>query len=583
MSGIFQGLMNFIQTAFATFSDNFNRTTSGSLGTSSSGGVWNAETGVWNANGYSATTATSPSTYPLADINMTSSSNTSSISVGSTFVFSASGSISTVTATTNGYTVVITGLSSTGGLAVGQWISATNGTGSLGSDSDIQIVSVDSSSQITLEVQATIAPTTGTITNVSTRNNDGGAGVALWVTDSGNWWGVTYGRSTNTSCNCSTCATYACSGFTNYVSGSYCGVYAYYVSASCTGGYSYATNYGPSSYSYSTNYGVTAYSYAANYGVSSYSYAITGYGCTGGYSYSANYACSAYSPVCIAYSNNYSCSAYSVSHPCTTYYPGACTGYGVTSYSNVYYKGGSYYIKGSSSNYGCTSYGYACSSYGNSYSCSTYGISGSSCSVYVGNACSTYTVSSYTGPTCNGYGASGYSGPNANYGLTSYSGPLANYGIVSYSGPNVASYGITSYSGPNCNSYTNNYYGPVCAVYYSTYAPYCSSPVYGYTSCNCQTCFPGYIRLIQSSGNVVSEIYRWGLSQLAAAFKVATNAVTKVITIKPYSNTNLTTQIGSDLTYTATSATIATKFGIVLGPSDYVQGNQLDDFNSQSN
>jgi len=70
---------------------------------------------------------------------------------------------------------------------------------------------------------------------------------------------------------------------------------------------------------------------------------------------------------------------------------------------------------------------------------------------------------------------------------------------------------------------------------------------------------------------------------LAAAFKVITNAATKVITVRPYQDTALTSQIGSDLTYTATSATIATKFGIVLGPSDYVQGNQLDDFNSQSN
>ena len=528
MAGIFQGLMNFIQTAFATFSDNFNRSTSGSLGTSSSGGVWNAVNGVWNANGYSATTATAASSYPLADINMTSSSNTSSISVGSTFVFSASGNISTVTATTNGYTVVITGLSSTGGLAVGQWISATAGTGSLGSDSDIQIISVDSSSQITLEVQATTAPTTGTITNVSTRNNDGGAGVALWVTDSGNWWGVTYGRTTNTSCNCSTCATYACSGYTNYVTGSYCGNYAYYVSASCTGGYSYATNYGATSYSYS----------------------IAGYGCTGGYKYTANYSCSAYSPSCVSYVSSYGCTAYSVSQPCSTYYS-ICSSYG-----SSYYKaccGGGYTVS-----HPCATYSGGCSTYANSYSCSAYGSTGSSCNAYAGGTCVSYSVASYTGPTCNGYGASGYSGPNA-------------------------SYGIVSYSGPNCNSYTNNYYGPVCTVYYSTYAPYCSSPVYGYTSCNCQTCFPGYIRLIQSSGNVVSEITRWSLSQLAAAFKVVTNAVSKVITIRPYSNTNLTTQIGSDLTYTATSATIATKFGIVLGPSDYVQGNQLDDFNSQSN
>jgi hypothetical protein len=519
MSGIFQGLMNFIQTAFASFSDNFNRSNSGSLGTSSSGGVWNVEKGVWGTDGKAAQSYSSPSTYPLADINMTSSNNTSSISVGSNFVFSVSGTISTVTATTSGYTVVITGLSSTSGLSAGQFISATAGTGSLGTPTDIQIVSVDSASQITLEVQGS-TPTTGTITNVSTRNNDGGSGIALWITDSGNWWGVTYGRSTNTSCNCSTCATYSCSGYTNYITGSYCGAYAYSVSVSCTGGYSYATNYG-----------ITSYSYLANYGI-------------------ANYAYSAYTP-CGTYTN-----------PCSTY---------ATTY-------GSYYASGSPI---CTNYSYSCSAYGTTYAKSgNYYYVSHPCTTYI-NGCITYlpTYNVYTtstGSTCTAYGAATCSAY-----LSYVTGPNAVYGVTSYTTP--ANYGISGYSGPNCNSYTNNYYGPACTVYYSTYAPYCSSPVYGYTSCNCQTCFPSYIRLIQSSGNVVSEITRWSLSQLSAAFKVITNSVTKVITIRTYKETSLTNQIGADFTYTATSATIGNKFGIVLGPSDYVQGNQLDDFNSNSN
>jgi hypothetical protein len=70
---------------------------------------------------------------------------------------------------------------------------------------------------------------------------------------------------------------------------------------------------------------------------------------------------------------------------------------------------------------------------------------------------------------------------------------------------------------------------------------------------------------------------------MAAAFKVVTNAATKVITIRPYKETAMTNQIGSDITYTATSATIAPKFGIVLGPSDHVQGSQLDNLDITSN
>ena len=70
---------------------------------------------------------------------------------------------------------------------------------------------------------------------------------------------------------------------------------------------------------------------------------------------------------------------------------------------------------------------------------------------------------------------------------------------------------------------------------------------------------------------------------MAGAFKVITNSVSKVITIRPYKETSMTTQIGTDLTYTATSATMANKFGIVLSPSDQIQGTQLDDFNITSN
>jgi hypothetical protein len=70
---------------------------------------------------------------------------------------------------------------------------------------------------------------------------------------------------------------------------------------------------------------------------------------------------------------------------------------------------------------------------------------------------------------------------------------------------------------------------------------------------------------------------------MAAAFRVITNSSTKTVTIRPYREVSMTTQIGSDLTSTQATATMETKFGIVLGPSDYVQGSTLDDFNINSN
>lgn len=65
-----------IAKGFASFSDNFNRTTSGSLETSSSGGLWNAVRGVWSANGSQAISSGAASTYPLATVVMSSPDNT---------------------------------------------------------------------------------------------------------------------------------------------------------------------------------------------------------------------------------------------------------------------------------------------------------------------------------------------------------------------------------------------------------------------------------------------------------------------------------------------------------------------------
>jgi hypothetical protein len=41
------------------------------------------------------------------------------------------------------------------------------------------------------------------------------------------------------------------------------------------------------------------------------------------------------------------------------------------------------------------------------------------------------------------------------------------------------------------------------------------------------------------------------------------------ITVKGYSDTNLTTQVGSDLVYNATGAAVTAEYGIVLTPSGY--------------
>jgi len=396
-----------VQKAYKFFSDNFNRSTSVSLGTSSSAGLWEVIRGTWFANGSSATSNDLASTYPIAAVTMTSENTTSTISTGEgSTLISTSGTVGSV-ASGNGtigvtgfHWATITGMSSTTGISVGDWISATNGTGSLygGTPDFVEVTAVNSSTSITYRTKNGTAPTAGTVTNIYTRGKDGGSGVSLWITDSGNWFGVSYGRAIDTSCNCSQClnGTYTCTG---YSQGSYCSQFTY----TCT------------VWSNTTTY--------SGYNQPNYGWAVTGYS-------------------------------------------------RIFSYSRVY---------GSSTSTNCV-------------------------------------------------GASGQC-----------------TGSVSYS--------------TSCSSSTQNS-----------------------SACNCQTCYPPYISVIKSVANSVSEVTRFTLASMAGAFKVVTNATSKVITISPYREKSMTNKIGSDLTSDlSTIATPTKKFGIVLSASDQIQGKNLDDFNIDTN
>jgi hypothetical protein len=502
-----------VQKAFATFSDNFGRTTSGSLGTSSSGGLWEAIRGVWFADGSAAKSTDTVSTYPISAIKMSSTSTTASVSTGAPgTLIASSGTVGTIasgdgTTGVSGFFWATVTVTSTTGVNVGDWIYATNGTGSLygGTPDYVEVTSIVTNTSITYRTKGGTVPTAGTVTNIYTRGNDGGSGIALWVTDSGNWWGVTYGRSIDTACNCSVCSANNCNGYTNYAS-SYCAGYTNYASSYCSGYTNYASSYcggysTGTSYSCSGGYsagGTTYYCNTGNYG--------TGYSCNGSYSSSSTWG---------SYSSN-------GTYSCTLYVGGVCV---------VWSTG---YVNGSTTTYSCS---------GGFYTYPTW-------------SCTAWT--SGTAYSCGGFTSS-----------TTWSCSGGNY---------------TAYS-PACSGGSYTAYSPACSGgSYTAYSPACSG---GYTTtysvCNCQTCYPPYIRVIQSTSNVVSEITRWTLTSMAGAFKVIVNAATKVITIRPYKETSMTTQIGSDLTYTATSATIDNKFGIVLSPSDQIQGNQLDDFTITSN
>lgn len=566
--------------AFSAFADNFNRSTSGGLFTSSSGKAWQALKGTWFADGNAAKTTDAASTYPIAMVEMTKPDVTASISTGSTVTISTSGTVGSISSgpISGFFTATITGMSSTTGMSVGQYISATNGTGSLygGTPDYVEIISIDSSTQITYRTKGGTTPTAGTVSNIQTRSNDGGPGIAVWITDSGNWWGVTYGRSTDTACNCNTCQTSYCNTYTNYAS-QYCGGYTNYAAYSITAYTNYSTYACISNYAnYQTNcatYGTVATTTTANY---------AGYCAT----YKTNLAGTQanYTTSCATYKTNLAGTVRNYGFYCssTGYYSAYvyeyrvytntdCAGWSYTSGSiqcaaGWKFTGVNVYFTASPLKFYTACVGYSTTpldTYTQLYStsCNTYATNLSSYTQLYSTSCNTWqnAISSYTqnyGTQCTTYNTSLVSYTCATYGL--YVAPQATSWSVSYA--------------PSCSGGT-----------YTAYAPACSNTTYGYVTCSCQTCYPPYIALIQSSSNAVTEATRWSLGTMAAAIKVVTNSITKVITIRAYKDKAMTSQIGSDLTYTATNATISNKFGIVLNSSDYIQGSQLDDLDISSN
>lgn len=158
------------------------------------------------------------------------------------------------------------------------------------------------------------------------------------------------------------------------------------------------------------------------------------------------------------------------------------------------------------------------------------------------------------------------------------------YNSKNKTGGNCAMYACTpgqyvclAYNSAYCASSTNTCNQTSCGSYYN----YCAS-AYSYSySCNCSTCYPPFLRLLQSVSNTVSEVYKWMISATANSLKVITSGTG--ITAKAYSDNSLSTQIDSDFTYTANGATIETSFGILVAPSSYSQGNSLDEFSISVN
>ena len=211
-------------------------------------------------------------------------------------------------------------------------------------------------------------------------------------------------------------------------------------------------------------------------------------------------------------------------------------------------------------NYQCNVYNYQCNSA--SYPAASYNFN---CNTYNYGNCNNTVRYPMVSPTqyvytCNVTGNRFCTAPM--YPIASYS-----YMCNSFSQP------CNSFSQP-CNSFSQpcNAFSQPCNAFSQ---PCNANNAVTYYDCNCQTCYPQYIRFIQSVSGTVTTLTSWLVSSVVQSFKVTTSGSNT--TIKAYSDTELVTQIGSDLTYTPTGITITPQHGIMIKPSTYSQGNTIDE------
>jgi hypothetical protein len=81
-------------------------------------------------------------------------------------LISATGTIASVTGASSPWAVVITGLTETAGVNVGDRLTAVDGTGTISNGGVITVASVDSATQLTVTVTAGTIPTVGNITDI---------------------------------------------------------------------------------------------------------------------------------------------------------------------------------------------------------------------------------------------------------------------------------------------------------------------------------------------------------------------------------------------------------------------------------
>lgn len=175
----------------------------------------------------------------------------------------------------------------------------------------------------------------------------------------------------------------------------------------------------------------------------------------------------------------------------------------------------------------------------------------------------------------NYYGVTDYyAGSSTNYGTTPTSWYQGWYRIAP--GSFVSGYyrqngGYTTWTGTNYYAATSYYTATGYTQVYGPYYQYTVGGAYYTYAAGSTTEYNEYLRIRQSVASTVSVITSQLISTVSSikSLKIFTSG--NQITARAYSDTNFVTQVGSDLVYTATGATVNTKYGIAVSPSAYNQ------------
>lgn len=207
------------------------------------------------------------------------------------------------------------------------------------------------------------------------------------------------------------------------------------------------------------------------------------------------------------------------------------------------------------STYNCNPYSCNCVS----CNCSTSGGDAYSCSGGTYPNCSNGSTATPTGTSCD----------------------VCPSGYVSYYGQ----CGSGNCGGYPCSIQPQGSYNCVTTYSYSCNSATCYTPVITTCETCCQTCYNTcssssdayYLKLLKSVSGTVSEATT-AISLSSAAVAILALVSGNTITAKAYSDSAMTTQLGTTLTHTASSPSKGYYVGIIKAPSDG-QGSTVDNYN----